>query len=588
MIDVSTMTDEEAMAYLLTQGDNLKAAYSLVAPRVSAFPRVTVADLKISDKEGNLIPLVWNQEQEAWLREHDLDLNDPDLRTLRMRDIILKPRQRGFSTMFAALLFLNICNNSRMRNVTIAHDKETSQAIFEKAHTFYENLPPEKKRPKKYSNKNELHFMDNDSRYFIGTAGTDYFGSGTTLHNVHKTEYAKWSFADPQKLADLNASMDAAALQGNIWVESTANGVNHFEQEYKDARDKRSAYRSRFFAWFENDEYGRNCPEDYKFEGADEAKRLQFKLTRDQMYWYVQTRLEFKGLMTQEYPFTDEEAFIASAMVYFDREKLLELWNHLRSPEYDPRTDIVIHPGKFPLLAREYKAGTFQIWEPPKAGRAYIIPADVSRGEDAKSDFDSAGAWDTISHEQCCHLHGRWDIETYGELLKELYYWYNQALLAPERTGLGWNLITTLRRIGIPPQRGRACSGLYHHDATLITGTKRPAADTIKPGWDTNQMTKPYACGELNAALVGGYIGIMSRDLVAEMLTFMRLANGELGAAPGKYDDRVAEAFIAAALLSLKFHKLADHDVPEPRPPQMPYGVRHGWREEEREEQGYE
>lgn len=576
------------MAYLMAQEEAaLDATVAVVSPR-SMFPKVYVSDLKISDKDGNLIPLVWNQEQEAWLREHELDLMDPDIRGLHMRDIILKPRQRGFSTMFAALLFLNICNYPRMRNVTIAHDKETAQAIFEKTHCFYDNLPREKQRPKKFSNKRELHFSDNDSKYFIGTAGTDFFGSGTTLHNVHKTEYAKWQFADPQNLANLNASMDAACLKGNIYVESTANGVNHFEQDYKDARDKRSAYRSRFFAWFQNDEYEKACPKDYVFDGADEAKRQEFRLSRDKMYWYVQTRLEFKELMTQEYPFTDEEAFIASAMVYFDRPKLLELWNHLRSPEYDPRKDIVLHPGQFPLLSECYRNETLEIWHPPKPGRAYIIPADCAQGEDPAGDDVCSGALDTTSHEQCCELYGKWDTETYAKILVELYQWYNFGLVAPERNGMGWNICTALRRLGVPPQRGRGCSGLYHHDQSLITGQKAPKGITLKMGWDTNHISKEYACGELNAALVGGYITINSRRLVAQMLTFMRLPGGELGGAPGKKDDAVSFAWIGAALLSLKFHKMSDQSVPDPRPPQTPYGVRHGWREQGREDDGYE
>lgn len=581
---------DSVRAYLMSLPDDLLTeTCNQVNPAIESTVVVT-ADIKISDKDGNLIPLVWNQEQLTWLKEHDIDPERPDIRGRKFRTIVLKPRQRGFSTMYCMLLFMDACNHGRRRNVTMAHSLDTSEAIFNMVHTAYTNLPAHKKRPTKYSNRRELWFSDNDSRYFIGTAGTDNFGSGSTLHNVHKTERSKWKFADPQDLLKLDASTDAAALRGNIFIESTAAGKNHFEEEYKAARDQRdSSYTSRFFAWFQNDEYQYPVPAGFVFDAEDEGRRVQFDLSREQMYWYVETRKQFKELMPQEFPFTDEEAFLASSMAYFNSEGLRRQLERLESPEYLPLgvRDFVLVASQYPYLHSARSDGKFIIWAAPREDRDYILSCDVARGENPLSgDYNSAGVYDTQTRERVACIHGRFDIETYAQLVFELYQLFNNPLVAVERTGIGWSLLVEIRRMGIPAQRGRQCTGLYHHDLTLITGKQSPKPMTLTMGWETNEITKNFGCQQLNAALIGDYITIYDKAMIGEMYTFVRKPNGELGAEPGKYDDRVMEGVIAAALLALKFDPKERDRRREIKPvaPSIMFGRRAGYDGQEEEE----
>jgi hypothetical protein len=58
-------------------------------------------------------------------------------------------------------------------------------------------------------------------------------------------------------------------------------------------------------------------------------------------------------------------------------------------------------------------------------------------------------------------------------------------------------------------------------------------------GWLTNSVTRPEVLGRLDAALVEAPGGFMSKRLLAECRSFVRLANGRTGARAGTHDDRV-------------------------------------------------
>ena len=58
-------------------------------------------------------------------------------------------------------------------------------------------------------------------------------------------------------------------------------------------------------------------------------------------------------------------------------------------------------------------------------------------------------------------------------------------------------------------------------------------------GWLTTSVSRPAALGRLDAALVEQPERFMSRRLLGECRSFVRLANGGTGARAGTHDDRV-------------------------------------------------
>jgi hypothetical protein len=66
-----------------------------------------------------------------------------------------------------------------------------------------------------------------------------------------------------------------------------------------------------------------------------------------------------------------------------------------------------------------------------------------------------------------------------------------------------------------------------------------------QPGWLTTSLSRPSALGRLDAALVEKPECFMSRRLLGECRSFVRLPDGGTGARPGTHDDRVMAMAIA-------------------------------------------
>ena len=66
-----------------------------------------------------------------------------------------------------------------------------------------------------------------------------------------------------------------------------------------------------------------------------------------------------------------------------------------------------------------------------------------------------------------------------------------------------------------------------------------------QPGWLTTSMSRPVVLGWLDAALVEEAGRFMSKRLLGECRSFVRLPNGRTGARAGTHDDRVMAMAIA-------------------------------------------
>jgi len=68
-----------------------------------------------------------------------------------------------------------------------------------------------------------------------------------------------------------------------------------------------------------------------------------------------------------------------------------------------------------------------------------------------------------------------------------------------------------------------------------------------QPGWLTTSVSRPALLGRLDAALVEQPERFLSRRLLAECRSFVRLPNGGTGARAGMHDDRVMAMAIGLA-----------------------------------------
>lgn len=267
--------------------------------------------LKIRTKNEGLQPFILNSAQ----RYIDKRINEQIEKTGKVRIILLKGRQQGASTYVEGRYMWRVTHNAGVRSFILTHDGESTNALFEMAERFCENLPSFVKPTVGAANAKEIHFDKLDSGYKIGTAGNKAVGRGQTIQFFHGSEVAFWMNASEHTKGIMQAVPDAPGTEV-IW-ESTANGVgNFFHEQWKLAEKGLSEFMPVFVPWFWQDEYKKEIPDGTNF--ADDEIKLSedYELTREQLFWRRRKIAELTtdgvdGLKAfkQEYPMNAAEAF---------------------------------------------------------------------------------------------------------------------------------------------------------------------------------------------------------------------------------------------------------------------------------------
>lgn len=245
---------------------------------------------------------------------------------LWFRNLILKARQLGFTTLVAILWLDHALFNPNQRCGIVAHDREAAQNIFrDKVKFAYDNLPDQLRAvmPLSTNNATELVFAHNNSSVRVATS----MRSGT-IHRLHISEFGKICAKYPEKAREVvTGSLPAVPLNGIAIIESTAEGVGgpfhdmslRAEQLAQLPRDlTKREYRFHFHAWWTNPDYQMDptdvaiTAKDHEYFDTVEAA-ANTELSLRQRAWYIATReTEFAGdpeKMWQEYPSTSKEAF---------------------------------------------------------------------------------------------------------------------------------------------------------------------------------------------------------------------------------------------------------------------------------------
>lgn len=244
------------------------------------------------------------------------------------RNIILKARQLGFTTLVAILWLDHALFNADQRVGIIAQDAGAAKIIFrDKVKLAYTRLPDviKAKFPLSADNADELMFAHNNSSIRVATS----MRSGT-IHRLHVSEYGKICAKYPEKAAEVaTGSLPAVPLDGICIIESTAEGQEgDFYSKTQTAiaitqtgkRLNPKDFRIHFFPWwgeagYRIAEYVAITDKDREYFDKIEGETGTM-LDQEQRNWYVATRdSEFSGdpeKMWQEYPSTSKEAFQVS------------------------------------------------------------------------------------------------------------------------------------------------------------------------------------------------------------------------------------------------------------------------------------
>lgn len=268
------------------------------------FPMFAARCLKIKDKAGQLCPLHLNKAQRFL---HDR-LNEQMARTGRVRALLLKGRQQGFSTYIGGRFYARASLNRGLQTFILTHEQEATNNLFGMVERYHQNNPL---RPSTgAANAKELYFDKLDSGYSVGTAGTKAVGRSKTLQLFHGSEVAFWPNAASHFAGVVQAVPELPGTE--IILESTANGVGgEFHSRWQDAEAGIGDYQAIFVPWFWSPEYRREVPEAFILDELEADYREAHGLDMEQMVWRRAKLAELKDpmLFMQEYPATAAEAF---------------------------------------------------------------------------------------------------------------------------------------------------------------------------------------------------------------------------------------------------------------------------------------
>jgi len=553
---LALMTDEERARFAVLTNDTPL--------------RVTFADLVIRTKNKQLIPFVPNETQSLYLSmlAETYPGFDPvtGLGLSGIREDVLKSRQQGMSTLWLALYFLDTINTPLTQTICLAHDGDSTAKLFEMVHRFYQGLPPEKKRPLRYSNRKELVFADIDSAIYVGTAGNKSVGRGGTINNIHESERAFWKDGDSVEIGLLQS----VPANGNVTRETTANGLNEYYDERQREHSGESSFVPRFFGWNLHSEYRTDfAGNDFiRTDGEENLSRL-FNLSPGQLLWRREKMKELKEKFPQEYPLTEREAFLTSGNPVFDRDSLerfearLKGVNAVGSPRFFAKNARGVRES-YARLQTEHSNAKLTIYEEPRDELVYLVTSDPASGvnNDGKRDFISCSVWGFGQYSgltQVAHLYGHWEPHETAILLAELGYWYKsadyrEAMLCPLSLMHGqsvWN--TLVHEIGYPQNRGNGWGGLYYHNPSDINERLtdlKPEQRT--PGFPEGGGGKQFMVGVAQEMIVSDEVIINSAVMVSQLFRYVHHAGGGMAGEGGSHDDAVSDFCCACAVYRLR------------------------------------
>ena len=290
-------------------------------------------------------------------------------------------------------------------------------------------------------------------------------------------------------------------------LESTPNGVGGcFHEEWQKAEETGTVRH--FFPWW--------MEERYRAEGVSESSLTEEErdliakhgLDLRQIGFRRQVRANFRGLARQEYAENEESCFRASGDSVFELAAI----------------DARLATAPPPVESR--RNGELEIWLPPLHGHEYVVAVDPAGGG-SEGDYSAAEVLDLDSGLQCAEFSGHVGGMELTRLVTMLAAEYNNAWLVVERNNHGSGVLALAETICQYPR-------IYRQSG--------------QSGWLTTSVSRPSILGRMDAALAEQPERFMSRKLLAECRSFVRLANGSTGARSGTHDDRVMAMAIGLAV----------------------------------------
>ena len=485
--------------------------------------------------------------------------------------VILKGRQQGITTITLALdLYWHFINDGLQG--TLVTDTEENKDMFRGTLTNYmDGLPKGFKVPMVAHNRNGLS-LKNRSRLFYQVAGLRAKGSlgrGKGITYLHGTETSSWG--DEEGLASLLASLAENNPKRLFVFESTARGFNMFHDMYVTAKRARTQ-RAIFCGWWRNEFYsadpesnvyktywdGKLTPEEKEWT-RDVKKLYNVEINSRQMAWWrwkLYEGIKDDALMYQEFPPTEDYAFIMTGSSFFSNARCtdaIKLAKKIQPDNY--RYSFGSNFQDTQVLKSTDRLATLRVWEEPIDTAYYVIGADPAYGS---SDWADRFCIQVFR----CYADGMDQVAEFAtsELNTYQFAWviahlagaYKNSTLNLEINGPGQAVINEMRNLkrqaaAMKTAMGKDLMDVYASMSNYIwrrNDTLGGPSNSI--GWLTTSATKERMLSYMKDYFDRGMMHTLSLDLIEEMKTIVR-DGGSIEASGRNKDDRVIAAALAAA-----------------------------------------
>jgi len=244
--------------------------------------------LKIVNKNKEVVDFIPNKAQTHLIEN------------LSGRDVILKARQLGMSSVILAMFTADFILIENSYNVVVADVDDNATGLLARVKFFIQSYEEKtgRKVPLKYNSKTELYNPVMNTYYKIGSAKNTQFGRSKTITNLLLSELS--FYPNPELI--FASAIQAVVPNGRVIIETTANGFNWFKTLWDEAEER--GFKKHFY--------------DPSWEYTKEFLELK--------------KRELGRLYEQEYPDSPETAFLTSGDLYFDKEALKWYKQQVKQP----------------------------------------------------------------------------------------------------------------------------------------------------------------------------------------------------------------------------------------------------------------
>ena len=483
--------------------------------------------------------------------------------------VILKGRQLGITTISLALdLYWQFIHPGWQG--TLVSDTEENRDMFRSTLAMYmDGLPKEYKIPLIAHNRNQM-VLKNRSRIFYQIAGNkSRLGQGKAITYLHGTETASWG--NEEGLASLIASLAETNPERLYMFESTAQGFNMFHDMYTTAK-RAKTQRAIFCGWWRNQFYslpaesqtykvywdGKLTPEEREWT-RDIKKLYNVEINSRQMAWWrwkLHEGIKDDALMYQEFPPTEDYAFVMTGTSYFSNARCTDAMKNAKKLTPDCyRYSMGANFTDTECMKSTDRLATMRVWEEPIDSAYYVIGADPAYGSSDWADRFCIQVYRAYADglEQVLEF-ATSEMNTYqfAWAIAHIAGAYKNSTLNLEINGPGQAVINELRNLKrqasmLEGQRGRDLMDVLSHMTNYLwRRNDNMGGISNSIGWQTTSATKERMLSYMKDYFERGMMEVLSIDTIEEMKTIIR-DGASIEASGRNKDDRVIASALACA-----------------------------------------